>query len=85
VFGGPRTVRTDLFEDIGASSVDALCAAIHCITASSDASQLWQIRLRRSSGDGQHVWVRGNRQEMHVHLAWSRNSWPHRSAMCHKK
>ena len=69
-----------------ASSVDALCAAIHCITASSsDASQLWQIRVRRSSGDWQHAWVRGNRQEMHVHLAGSRNSWPHRSAMWHMK
>jgi hypothetical protein len=61
-----------------ASSVDAFCA-MH--RATQQQQREWQIRGSRSSGYRQHAWARRNRQEMHVHLAGRRNSWPHRSAM----
>jgi hypothetical protein len=61
-----------------ASSVDALCA-MH--RATQQQHRAMPIRGSRSSGYGQHAWARRNRQEMRVHLAGRRNSWPHRSAM----
>jgi len=61
-----------------ASSVDALCA-MH--RATQQQHRAMPIRGSRSSGYGQHAWARRNRQEMCVHLAGRRNSWPHRSAM----
>ena len=85
VLGGPRTVRTDLFAAI---ALPVLTLFVLLYTASLLAAVMHPSCGRlgcRSSGDWQHAWVRGNRQEMHVHLAGSRNSWPHRSAMWHKK
>jgi hypothetical protein len=50
VFGGPRTVRTDLFAAI---ALPVLTLFVLLYTASLLAvMQLWQIRVRRSSGDG---------------------------------
>ena len=76
VFGGPRTDCANLFPASAAPVEDVRYTLIN-----DAAPVLWQIRGRCSSGYGQHAWAWGNWQEMHVHLAGSRNSWPHRSAM----
>ena len=81
VSGGPSIALADLLA-ASAPPVLTLCVhcAMHCAMLHHQHALLWQIRGRRSSGYGQHIWPRGNRQEMHGHLAGS-NSWPHRSAM----
>ena len=75
--GGPRTARADLF----AANAPPVLRSVCCTLSNSAAPALLKIRGRRNSGYGQHAWARGKWQEMHVHLAGGRNSWPHRSAM----
>ncbi len=79
VSGGPSIALADLFA-ASAPPVLTLCV-LSAALSNAAPPLLWQIRGRRSSGYGQHTWPRGNRQEMHGHLAGSLNSWPHRSAM----
>jgi len=47
------------------------------VALSSAAAGLWQIRGRRSSGYGQHVWARETGRRC-FHLAGRSNSWHHR-------
>ena len=66
VFGGPRTDCANLFPASAAPVEDVRYTLIN-----DAAPVLWQIRGRCSSVYGQHDWSRGNRQEMHGHLAGS--------------
>ena len=63
-----------------ASGVDALCA-MHCAMLHHHCGG--KLGGAVAAGMGTHLAParRGNRQEMHGHLAGSLNSWPHRSAM----
>ena len=80
VSGGPKHRPCGFICGQRASGVDALCA-MHCAMLHHHCGG--KLGGAVAAGMGTHLAParRGNRQEMHGHLAGSLNSWPHRSAM----